>query len=458
MRTDRRAAHIGIASEDGGDLRLTLFGFEGAGTVNDDAARLGQRDRLVEEFGLQLDEEGEIARPLGPGNVGVAANSAGGAAGRIDKRGVERRRLEGERVGDDDLGVEPEALEVLCEHFQPFGRTVDGRHRRAGRGEFGALSAGRSAEIDDACAGVRLDQACRQGGGGVLHPPLALGVALEFGDGFVGVEADRAGRQHDPAKPFRPDFRVALDADVERRLASVGRGDCLRRRLAERLAPPGREPGRRVVVERIGDGQDHLPVARDAAQDRVDEAGEGSARRVRPRRPHREVDRRVVGRVEEEDLRRTSDERPLQHAAALRHALVQLLRQRLADGAEPAKGDSGDRAGERRIAWIETDVAQRQVGGEAFLERPRLRHGLHDRPRRRYARNHAGRRRLGRVGPADLKSALLSSQTRLASNYHRPLCSSLYAISEAGLRQAVARPRADDFFLADLVFQPLETA
>ena len=172
--------------------------------------------------------------------------------------------------------------------------------------------------------------------------------------------------------------------------------------------------------KRIGGGEDRLAVARDAAQHRVDEPGERGARGVRPRRPHGEIDRRVIGRVEKEDLRRAGNQRPFQHAAALRHALVELLRQRLADRAEPSEGDGGDRAGERRIARIEAGVAQRQVGGEALLERARLGHRLHDRSRRRHACDHAGRRRLGRIGPAGEESALLSSQTRLASNHCRP--------------------------------------
>ena len=66
--------------------------------------------------------------------------------------------------------------------------------------------------------GRTLSKPSRQRGRGVLHPPFALGVAFEFGDGFMGVEANRAGRQDDPAEPFSPAGGVAFDAEVERRL------------------------------------------------------------------------------------------------------------------------------------------------------------------------------------------------------------------------------------------------
>ena len=91
----------------------------------------------------------------------------------------------------------------------------------ARRGEFGCFSARRRAEVDDPHAGSRPEEPRRQRGGGVLHPPFAVRVAFEFRDRRVGVEAHRAGRQHQSAKPLRPTRGIALDAEVERRLRAV---------------------------------------------------------------------------------------------------------------------------------------------------------------------------------------------------------------------------------------------
>ena len=59
---------------------------------------------------------------------------------------------------------------------------VDGGHLRAGGAELHGLAAGRGAEVGDALAGDVAQQARGQGGGGVLHPPGALGEARQVGD------------------------------------------------------------------------------------------------------------------------------------------------------------------------------------------------------------------------------------------------------------------------------------
>ena len=210
--------NVGIAAQDRRDLRFALFGFERAGAVDEEAARPRQRDRLLEKLGLQLDERGEIARPLDPGDVGMAADRAGRGAGRVQQHGVERRRLEAQRVGDHDLGAKAQALEIGGKHLEPLGRAIDRRHVGAGGRKLRGLSARGGAEVGDAHARTRSKQLRRQRGGGVLHPPFAVGVTFELGDRFMGVEANGAGRQNDSAEPLGPAGRVAFDAEVERRL------------------------------------------------------------------------------------------------------------------------------------------------------------------------------------------------------------------------------------------------
>src|SRR5271170_774100 len=105
-RLDRLAANVGIAAQQRGNLALALLGLQRARAIDDRASRPGERDRAVEQVGLQLAEGGDVYGTLGPGDVGVAPNGAGGGARRIEQRRGERRRLEGQRVGDDEFGLE----------------------------------------------------------------------------------------------------------------------------------------------------------------------------------------------------------------------------------------------------------------------------------------------------------------------------------------------------------------
>ena len=249
------------------------------------------------------------------------------------------------------------------------------------------------------------------------------------------VEAHRAGRQDDSAKPLRPAGGVALDAEVERRLRAVRRRDGAGDALAIGRAPALGEPGGRIVVERIGtrpECRHDRARLRAAPHWRARRMGRWPAQRARL---DREVDRRMVGRVEKQDLRRGDDQRPFQRAAALGHAFFQPPRQRLADRAEPAKRDGGDRARQRPVARVEAAPMQRKVGGEPLIERTRQSQGFGDGARRGDPRRHARRRRGRRFRTARMKSARLSRQTSLASNQNcRPLSAGLYAKSKADLR------------------------
>ena len=90
---------------------------------------------------------------------------------------------------------------------------------------------------------------------------------------------------------------------------------------------------------------------------------------------HGGVDRRVIGHVEKQDLRRADGEKMEQALVAL--TLVETFAQSIADGAEAAEGDDADGAGERL-------VARRQVGGrrqfvEHVVERHASLEGFRDR-------------------------------------------------------------------------------
>ena len=93
---DRQSPHVGISAQQRADMRFALLGLQRAGAIDEQPARLGQRDRFVEQLRLQRDKRGQIAEPLGPGDVGMAPDRAGRRAGRIEQDGVERRRIEGQ--------------------------------------------------------------------------------------------------------------------------------------------------------------------------------------------------------------------------------------------------------------------------------------------------------------------------------------------------------------------------
>ena len=95
------------------------------------------------------------------------------------------------------------------------------------------LAAGRGAEIGDALAAHVAEQPHGQGGGGVLHPPGALGKARQLGD----VAAARSARsvpvgQRSASSWLGPEIGIAADGEVERRLVQVRRRDGARRILA----------------------------------------------------------------------------------------------------------------------------------------------------------------------------------------------------------------------------------
>ena len=107
----------------------------------------------------------------------------------------------------------------------------------------------------------------------------------------------------------------------------------------------------------------------------------------------REIDRGVIGDIHEQDLRRAGDQASLERARALRHALFEERRERLADRAEPPHRDRRDRARERAVARVQPLRDRLAVGpGKTFLERFAERQSVKDRLRGDPARGIAGRR------------------------------------------------------------------
>ena len=96
------------------ELRLALLGLERAGGIDQQA--LGPHPGGGARQQLRLDRRhfGEQPRTDAVEHVGMAAEDPGGAARRIDQHRVERlRRRPLERIGGDDLRLEPRALQIF---------------------------------------------------------------------------------------------------------------------------------------------------------------------------------------------------------------------------------------------------------------------------------------------------------------------------------------------------------
>ncbi len=153
------------------------------------------------------------------------------------------------------------------------------------------------------------------------------------------------------------------------------------------------------------------------AQDGVDEARRRARCRRRPARPARRDRRRrdpaFPGRGVARRRRRASIPASRFAAACLSPAFGDGF----ADGSEPSERDGRDRARERPVARVDAGIAKRQIRGESLVEGTRQGHGFGDRARRRHPRGQARRGRFGRMRAGPVKSALLSSQTRLVSQW-----------------------------------------
>ena len=165
-----------------------------------------------------------------------------------------------------------------------------------------------------------------QRGRGVLHPPGALLEAVQVGDAVRAAEPDRAGRQKHAAETLGPERR--------HRFSPRGRGRHLEMRV-RRSFP--RSPRHRHALQRsksqagvfdpagifarrvLGALAHELPER--AVHEPARAAGAVAAARLRDR----EVDRGVIGNVEEENLRRGDMQDRGKRAGVFRQLLVERL-------------------------------------------------------------------------------------------------------------------------------------
>ena len=222
---------------------------------------------------------------------------------------------------------------------------------RAGGGELRRLAAGRGAEIGDAPAANVAEQARRQRGGGVLHPPGAFGKAGQRRHRAMRDGAHRSGRQDAAVELGRPEFRIAFHREVERRLLPVGRGDRVRGCAAVGRGPARHQPVGRVERRHIERGERGFAVARQPPQHRIDQSGIARGVAVGLHQPHRKIDRGMVGHVEKQNLRGAEQERGLDPRRLRRQAAFEERPQQMAQACRaaaarcrPARGRARGRA------------------------------------------------------------------------------------------------------------------
>ncbi len=118
--------------------------------------------------------------------------------------------------------------------LDPLGIVVERRDLVAGLHQLRGLAAGRGAEIEHGGARREAEQPGRDGGGGILHPPAALGIARQRLDRPVALEdADGVGEDRRGAERLDQRRIVVLERQVERRALEQG----LRRSSAGAASP-----------------------------------------------------------------------------------------------------------------------------------------------------------------------------------------------------------------------------
>ena len=105
-RGDGVDGEIGMAGPKGGDARRALGLFQRTDGIDQRAAWPCQFRGIIEQLVLQPGRAGDVAGLAAAGDVGMAADGAGGAARRIQQHGVERFGREAAAIGGNAFGRE----------------------------------------------------------------------------------------------------------------------------------------------------------------------------------------------------------------------------------------------------------------------------------------------------------------------------------------------------------------
>ena len=78
------------------------------------------------------------------------------------------------RIGDRDIGVQLQPMQIGGEKPEAFRGAIEGGDRGARAGELRGFAARRGAHVEHPLVGFRVEEARRQRRRRILHPPFAL--------------------------------------------------------------------------------------------------------------------------------------------------------------------------------------------------------------------------------------------------------------------------------------------
>ncbi len=299
-------------------------------------------------------------------------------------------------------------LQVLAQAGKARRRHVDGGDMRTGGNQAGRLPAGGGAQVGNGLPRHVAGNARHQRGGRVLHPPGALAIAGQVLDAAARRQPDGARRQQTAAEALGPALRVGLRTDVERRLFQARLGDAARDALAIGGAPALPQPIGNIEAHAILAAQQLRPALGDPAQDGVGELGEAMRRPIASRRLDGEIDDRVRGHVETDELRRAGQQDRPEIALVRRQRALQEDIEHMLELALPAQHGGRHGASERAVSGLQRrHLGPRRGLGQHLIERPLVHENAcneaHRQAARGQTRRHGRARRhllLGRHGAA----------------------------------------------------------
>ena len=298
----------------------------------------------------------------------MAADGAGGTAGRIDEDGVGRfRRAPVDGVGGHLFHIETQPPEVAGEPLQPALRAVDGGDPGAGEGELRRLAAGGGAEVDHPHSRHRTEQPGGQGGSGILYPPGALVVAGQVAHRPPLPVAQAAGGEERGAQTLGPAGRVLPDGDVDGGFAQVRLGDAAAGVLAVGRRPRLPQPVGGVETGRVVFFQQGAALSAETPEHGVDQGLVGTVAAARRQRDAG-VDGRVRRRFEEQKLAHTEAQDVLHRPCLGGQRAVQAVIDEGVDLAQAAQRRGHQVAGQGTVAGVQP--CQPRMVVDRLVQRP----------------------------------------------------------------------------------------
>ena len=175
----------------------------------------------------------------------MASACAGGGAGRVEKNRIEAMlRLPRKRIGPYRGGTQAGAPEIVLQQPEPALADVERGNMPPGSGKLERLAARRGAQIEHAAPFARAQHTRGERGREILHPPGALGEAVQRLHRRAARQAQVSGRIAVRCKLVGPVLRFAR----------IAQGKIERRGIAKPGGDRRGEPGP-AILHRFGQGR-----------------------------------------------------------------------------------------------------------------------------------------------------------------------------------------------------------